>query len=65
MEKTKPKIQFRPTELKSGSGWYVQVVFFDAPPYQLGGFRTEEEAKEWIVRESAAWLRTYWDGRYA
>jgi len=64
MEKTKPEIRFRPTERKFGSGWYVQVIFSDLPPLQLGGFRTEQEAKDWITQESARWLSSYLDGRY-
>jgi hypothetical protein len=56
MEKTKPKIEFRPTEFRDQSGWYVQVVFQVAPPFQLGGFKTEEEAKDWVRHSSAQWL---------
>jgi hypothetical protein len=61
---TKPKIEFKPTEMKSSLFWYVQVIFHDAPPLQLGGFKTEEEAKDWIARKSDAWLKAYADGRY-
>jgi len=56
MDKLKPKTEFRPTEFKDRSGWYVQVVYFDAPPFQLGGFRTEGEAQDWIRNSSAQWL---------
>ena len=56
MEKLKPKIEFRPTELKDHSGWYVQAVFHNAPPLQLGGFKTEDEAKDWVKHNSAHWL---------
>jgi hypothetical protein len=65
MVRVKPKIEFRPTEMKSGRGWYVHVVYPDRPPLQLGGFRTEEEAKKWVVDKSAAWLKEHAEGRYA
>jgi hypothetical protein len=65
MTRLKPKIEFRPTEMTLGRGWYVQVVYSDRPPLQLGGFKTEEEAKKWIATKSAAWLKEHAEGRYA
>jgi hypothetical protein len=65
MTQPKPTIEFRPTEMRSGRGWYVQVVYFDRPPLQLGGFNTEEEAKEWVAKEAAKWLKEHADDRYA
>ena len=65
MTQPKPKIEFRPTEMKSGRGWYVQVVYSDRPPLQLGGFNTEEEAKEWVAKEAAMWLKEHAEDRYA
>lgn len=65
MHDNKPKIEFRPTMLKSGREWYVQVKFFDAPPLQIGSFLTEADAKEWITSKSAAWRGEYREGRYA
>ena len=59
MEKLKSKIEFRPTELKDHSGWYIQVVFHDVPPLQLGGFKTEDEAKDWVRYSSAQWLNAH------
>ena len=56
MEKLKPKTEFRPTAFKDRLGWYVQVVFHGAPPLQLGGFKTEDEAKDWIKHNSAHWF---------
>lgn len=61
----KPKIEFRPTEMKSGSGWFVQVLLPRLPPLQVGGFKTEEEAKEWIQQKSLHWLKEYDGGKYA
>jgi hypothetical protein len=65
MTQPKSKVEFRPTEMKSHLFWYVQVVFHDVPPLQLGGFKTEEEAQDWITRKSDAWLKAYANGRYA
>jgi hypothetical protein len=56
---TKSKVEFRRLF------WYVQVVLHDVPPLQLGGFKTEEEAQDWITRKSDAWLKAYANGRYA
>ncbi len=48
---------FRPVELKDRSGWYVlySPAGF-APSEQINGFSTEKKAKDWIARESKAWL---------
>ena len=54
----------QPTEMRSGRGWYVQFVYSDKPPLQLGGFKTEEEAKEWVSDKSAAWLKERAEDRY-
>ena len=35
------------------------------PPAQLGGFKTEDEAREWIKRKSIAWLKEFEGGKYA
>ena len=51
--------------MKSGSGWYVHVVLPSMPPLQLGGFKTESEAIEWVTRKSKAWLKDYQNGKYA
>jgi hypothetical protein len=32
---------------------------------QLGGFNTEEEAKEWVAKEAAKWLKEHAEDRYA
>jgi hypothetical protein len=29
------------------------------PPIQLGGFKTEEEAAEWVRRKSKGWLEEH------
>ena len=55
-EKHNPKIDFLPTKMQSYEGWYVQVVIPGIPPIQLGGFKTEDEAKEWVRWKSQMWL---------
>jgi len=48
-----------------GKGWCVRATFPDCASRQLGGFTTEEEARQWIERQSAAWLKQYEGGRYS
>jgi hypothetical protein len=50
------KIEFRPTKMQSYDGWYVQLLIPGLPPLQLGGFKTEAEAAEWVRHKSKAWL---------
>jgi hypothetical protein len=54
---------FSLAEMKSSLFWYVQVVFHDAPPLQLGSFKTEEEANDWVTHKSDAWLEAYANGK--
>jgi hypothetical protein len=60
-----PKIHFEVLPMKMGSGWYVLVTIPNAVGPKLGGFKTEEEAKSWIARESREWLKMFEGGRYA
>ena len=53
------KVAFEPIELKVGQGWCVRVMLPQRKQPQLGNFRTEVEAQEWIKRRSLAWLRKY------
>jgi hypothetical protein len=32
---------------------------------QLGGFKTEDEARTWIAQKSSEWLKDYEKGKYA
>ena len=50
-----PKIE--PRELRDGSGWYALVTWGDRPSEQVGGFRTETEARHWIAHGAAAWIK--------
>jgi hypothetical protein len=51
----KPDMQ--PRELKDGSGWYVYVNWGYLPAEQVGGFPSEDEARDWIKRSAAGWLK--------
>jgi len=48
--------------MRIGSGWCVQVTLPYGINPKLGGFKTEEEATEWIARKSAGWLKEYGGG---
>jgi hypothetical protein len=61
----KPKVEFEPVPMKIGSGWCVQVTLPYGNNPKLGGFKTEQEAREWTARNSAEWLKEYEGGRYA
>jgi hypothetical protein len=66
----KPKAEFEPVAMTTGKGWFVRVTLprrgnGPHPEPRLGGFKTESEARIWIARKSAAWLREYEGGRYA
>jgi hypothetical protein len=47
-----PKVTFAPVEMKIGKGWYILATPPKGTPVQLGGFKTEDEAREWIKRKS-------------
>jgi hypothetical protein len=51
------KPEMRPRELRDASGWYVLVQWPDRPSEQVGGFRSEDEAQQWIDQDSDNWLR--------
>ena len=44
-------------------GWFVRVTPPRGNQLQLGGFKREEEAREWIARKSAAWLKEHESGK--
>jgi hypothetical protein len=48
--KNDPIVEFWPTKMQSYDGSYVQVIIPGIPPIQLGGFKTEDEAKRWVGR---------------
>jgi hypothetical protein len=51
------KPEMRPRELKDASGWYVLVQWGNRPSEQVGAFRSEDEAQQWIDQNSGEWLR--------
>jgi hypothetical protein len=61
----KSLVEFEPVEMKIGKGWCVRAKPPKGTPALLGGFKTEEEAREWIRRKSPAWLKEFEGGRYA
>jgi hypothetical protein len=65
MPTAKPKVQFEPVPMRGASGWYVLIKLPNGQHPQLGNFKTEAEAREWIARESAAWLKKFEGGPYA
>lgn len=50
---------FEAVEMKDGSGWYVRLTRPAMLPQQIGSFKTDAEAREWISAESAKWLERY------
>ncbi|MFZ1962133.1 MAG: hypothetical protein WAU78_01455 [Roseiarcus sp.] len=63
MTNIRPKMEFEPVELTVGQGWCVRITLPQGKQPQLGNFRTEVEAHEWIKRRSLAWLKKYERGR--
>jgi hypothetical protein len=50
---------FEAVEHKDGSGWYVRLTRPGMLPQQIGDFKTEAEARNWIGAESAKWLERF------
>jgi hypothetical protein len=43
---------------KAGSEWYVLVSWHDGRvPEHETGFQSEDDARAWIIKESANWLK--------
>lgn len=64
MASINPKVEFEPLQMGNRVGWYVRVTLPNGKQPNLGGFKTEAEAREWIARELAHWLKEIEDGRY-
>jgi len=57
MSKPKAENTFKIRELKDGSGYQVLLDAQEhAPELLIGDFPNEAEAKEWIKKDSAAWI---------
>lgn len=54
-----PAAKFEPYEMKISKGWCVLATLPQGTPIQLGGFRTEAEALEWIALSAADWLEDH------
>ena len=46
-------------EEKDGSGWYIKVIPDGLRLEENVRFKTEVEAKAWLVTESKAWLKKF------
>jgi hypothetical protein len=64
MADIKHKVEFEPVPMKIGAGWFVRVMLPRGEQPRLGGFNSEAEAREWIKRKSAAWLREHHGYQY-
>ena len=64
MAKPKPEIKFKPVEWKILPEWYVLVTLPDGKELRIGGFKTEANARDWIAKSSAAWIKEQ-RGRWA
>jgi hypothetical protein len=43
---------------KAGSEWYILVSWHDGRvPEHIPGFQSEDDARAWILKESANWLQ--------
>ena len=58
----KSKVEFEAAPMKVGSGWFVRVTPPVGKELQLGGFKTEDEARVWIAQKATAWLREHENG---
>jgi hypothetical protein len=57
MPESKNKVTFKIRELKDGSGYQVVMDPQErGPELLIGDFSNETEAKEWIKKDSVAWL---------
>jgi hypothetical protein len=59
MAKKYPKPIFKPRELKKlfEDQWYVEAEWPDGTIEESAGpFRTDSEARDWIIHKSEAWL---------
>ena len=48
---------FEVCPLKSGSGWYVRVLWQYGQEQHVGRFVSMDEAKSWITENAEGWLR--------
>ena len=65
MAPSKQRAKFAPVQLKAEPGWYVRITLPHGEDIHIDEFKTEAEARAWIVDKSPAWLRKYRGGKYA
>lgn len=65
MSKAAPSIKFEPVEWKILPEWYVRAAPVDGGELRIGGFKTEAEARHWIAKSSAAWVKEHGERRNA
>jgi hypothetical protein len=57
MSRARSDVKFKPAEWKVLPEWYVVASFPDGAELRISGaFKTEADAKAWIVSSSAKWL---------
>ena len=59
---TMPILQIRNT---NGGSWCVHAEFPDGSFEDIGGFKSEDEANQWIARELQQWLDRRRDNSHA
>jgi hypothetical protein len=59
MPKARSEISFTPVEWKILPEWYVRATLPDGKELRIGGFKTEANAREWIAKSSAAWIKEH------
>jgi hypothetical protein len=57
MANIKAKVGFEVVEFQAGSGWYVRATLPHGKELQLGHFKTDIDAREWVKRRSSVWLK--------
>jgi hypothetical protein len=59
MPKAKSEITFAPVASKILPEWYVRVTLPDGKELRIGGFKKEVDARDWIAKSSAAWIKEH------
>jgi hypothetical protein len=56
--------KFTAVGLQDHSGWIVRVELPRGLTRLVDGFKSEQQAKDWIKRDSAAWLKRVEGGKF-
>jgi hypothetical protein len=57
--------RFMAVQASDGTAWYVIVALPNGVTRRVDGFTTEQDAREWIRRDSSAWLKRIEGGKFA